>query len=247
MDLSISEDYRKMSLQCAEDFLKIILPLARPVICTASGNTPKGMYEELIGKIKKTNVDITNWYFIGLDEWAGMNGNDEGSCRYHLNNDLFFALDIPEDHICFFDGRAGNLQAECDHIERYIESLGGLDVAILGLGLNGHVGMNEPGTDTDSRSRVIELHNTTIKAAQKYFAKEQILSQGLTLGMATLTGAANLMLLVSGIDKASIVQKIITSNMDQELPATLLTANRSLKMYLDTDAASLTGLIKNEQ
>ena len=76
----------------------------------------------------------------------GMNGTDEGSCRYHLNNDLFRPLEIAEDKIIFFDGRAKNLQAQCDGVEDYIHLMGGIDVAILGLGMNGHVGMNEPGT-----------------------------------------------------------------------------------------------------
>ena len=131
----------------------------------------------------------SDWYFLSLDEWVGMNGEDEGSCRFHLNNQLFNPLNVKEDHIGFFDGQEKDLERECDKIENFITGHGGIDIAILGLGMNGHVGMNEPGTSLSLRSHVTELDSLTKKIGQKYFKKEQELSKGITLGLATLHGS----------------------------------------------------------
>src|SRR5665213_1108702 len=120
MQILVSDTYEIMSKLCVDDLLSKVQNIKEPLICIASGDTPKGMYKELVKRIQKENINISNWYFIGLDEWEGMNGNDEGSCRYHLDNDLFSPLNIAEDRIIFFDGRSNNLQAQCDGIEDYI-------------------------------------------------------------------------------------------------------------------------------
>mgnify|MGYP001799336298 CR=1 FL=1 len=138
-------------------------------MCTASGDSPKGLYKALIKQVNENKIDISSWNFVGLDEWLGMNRNDEGSCRFHLNNDLFQPLHVEENKISFFDGRAKDLEKECDRIENSIIKIGGIDVAIVGLGLNGHVGMNEPGTPADLRSHVAEIDRQTQQAGQKYF------------------------------------------------------------------------------
>ena len=239
MQIIVSESYKIMSEKCVNDLLEFIQPLKDPVICTASGDTPKGMYEELIKQIHEKDIDISNWHFIGLDEWAGMNGNDEGSCRYHLNNQLFHPLHIAEDKIIFFDGRAKNLQAQCDGIEDYIHLMGGIDVAILGLGMNGHVGMNEPGTPPELYSHLADLDAITQIVGQKYFKNEQQLTKGLTLGLASLKEASFIMLLANGTKKAIIIKKIFEHDESPQLPATLLLNHKKISIYLDKEAASL--------
>ena len=195
MQIKISDTYEIMSELCVTDLLDKIRDIPEPLICTASGDTPKGMYEELVKRVIEANVDISHWYFIGLDEWAGMNGKDEGSCRWHLNNQLFHPLRIENDKIIFFDGRAKNLQRECDRIEEYILQKGGIDLAILGLGMNGHIGMNEPGTILSSHSHIAHIDPETAKVGQKYFGKETKLSMGVTLGIKTISEARHIMLL----------------------------------------------------
>jgi galactosamine-6-phosphate isomerase len=113
-----------------------------------------------------------------------------------------------------------------------------MDVAILGVGMNGHVGMNEPGTPINTRSHVTELAPTTQQVGQKYFVKEQKLTKGITLGLKTLMEAKNIMLLISGKHKADITQKILEDAVSEDLPATLLRNHPALKIYLDSDAAS---------
>lgn len=246
MQIIVNESYKSMSEKCVNDLLEFISPLKNPLLCTASGDTPKGMYKELIKQVHEKRIDVSNWHFIGLDEWAGMNGNDEGSCRYHLNNDLFHPLQIKEDKIIFFDGRAKNLQAQCDGIEDYISLMGGIDVAIVGLGMNGHVGMNEPGTSPELYSHIADIDVMTQAVGQKYFKSEQLLTKGLTLGLATLQKSSFVMLLANGIKKASIIRKIFEEDASPQLPATLLLNHKKIGIYLDKEAASLITRNENE-
>jgi galactosamine-6-phosphate isomerase len=239
MQIKISDTYEIMSQLCVTDLLDKIKDIPEPLICTASGDTPKGMYHDLVNRVRENKIDISNWRFIGLDEWAGMNGTDEGSCRWHLNNQLFRPLNIQNDQIIFFDGKATNLEGECARIEDYIKRKGGIDAAILGLGMNGHIGMNEPGTLPSSRSHIAHIDPVTAKVGQKYFTKETKLSTGVTLGIKTISGARYIMLLANGSKKAEIVHTVLSSSATPEIPATLLTGHTGFCIYLDKEAASL--------
>jgi glucosamine-6-phosphate isomerase len=238
MNLITSDTYLSMSKQAAADILALTRSHKNSVLCTASGDTPAGLYKELVTEIHKNNIDISGWYFVSLDEWLGLNGDDEGSCRFHLNNQLFGPLKIAEDHIGFFDGRAAEPGKECNKVENYIDERGGIDIAILGLGMNGHIGMNEPGTSPSLRSHVTDLDSQTQQIGQKYFQKEQPLSKGITLGLATLLDARHIILQVSGKHKAGIVKRILQEEVSPQLPATLLRNHPGLKIYLDQDAAA---------
>ncbi len=238
MKLIIGNSYEEMSRKAVNDLLEILHPTKNPLLCTASGDSPKGMYKELIKQVKEKNIDISSWKFLSLDEWAGMNGNDEGSCRFHLNNDLFEPLNVSETNIIFFDGRVTDTGAECDRIENYIKNHGNIDVAIVGLGTNGHVGMNEPGTPATSRTHVAEIDSTTQAVGQKYFKNEQKLTHGITLGLATLMEVKHIILLVSGSRKAEIVQKILEEEISEQLPASILRRHKNFSVYLDKDASA---------
>src|ERR1700760_3559014 len=99
MITKVFKDYSSLSATCATDLIDLIKQVTNPVVCTASGDSPKGMYKALEQKVIKNNIDISHWNFLSLDEWMGMNGNDEGSCRFHLNNDLFGPMDVKENKI----------------------------------------------------------------------------------------------------------------------------------------------------
>jgi 6-phosphogluconolactonase/glucosamine-6-phosphate isomerase/deaminase len=92
MKIIICDDHEKLSRQIANDLVEITRSVERPLICTASGDSPAGLYKELVKQVKRKELDISSWHFVGLDEWAGMNENDEGSCRFHLNNQIFKPL-----------------------------------------------------------------------------------------------------------------------------------------------------------
>ncbi len=238
MKLIVSENYEALSKQAASDLLELVKSNPQPLLCVASGDTPAGLYKELVGSINQDKIDVSGWAFVALDEWGGLNGEDEGSCRYHLDRQLFHPLKWPESRLAFFDGRVNDLDEECDRIEEFISQHNGIDVAILGLGMNGHIGMNEPGTSPLSRTHVAELDPITQKVGQKYFTKEQELKNGVTLGMATLMESKHIFLLVSGNHKKEILRKVLEGKISEEIPASLLKGHPGLRIYADEQAVS---------
>jgi galactosamine-6-phosphate isomerase len=239
MKVFVDDSYEASSVHAADDLIERVKSVSNPVICTASGDSPAGLYKRIVEKVQKKQLDVSTWFFLGLDEWVGMNGSDEGSCRYHLDRQLFGPLQIPEERICFFDGRSKDPQAECRRIETFIQEHNGIDATILGLGINGHVGMNEPGTSAQIRSHVAELHDTTKQVGQKYFKNEHTLMQGFTLGLATLMESKHIMLLISGRHKATITQRIFDEEISEQLPATLLRNHPSFSVYLEPASAQM--------
>lgn len=238
MKIIISNTYEAMSKKAADDITDLTQSLINPVLCTASGDSPAGLYKELIRQVNEKNIDVSGWYFVSLDEWLGMNGHDEGSCRFHLNNQLFHPLQVAENNIVFFDGRAKYPEMECERIENFITGHSGIDIAIVGLGMNGHVGMNEPGTSPSLFAHVADIDTITQKVGQKYFKKEQQLTHGLTLGISSLMEARYVMLIVSGEKKAAIVQQVLEGKISEQFPASLLRLHKGLRVYLDNDAAT---------
>ena len=239
MKIIIADSYELMSKQAADAIANITQSIAEPLVCVPSGDSPKALYKEWKLQQEKKIIDIHNWYFLGLDEWIGLDENDEGSCRYMLNRDLFHPLNIQEEKICCFNGNTTNTEAECNRIENYIHQHKAIDIAILGLGMNGHVGLNEPGTSSLLYSHVSNIHPVTNKTGQKYFSKPQSLTQGITLGLATLMEAKHLILLVSGQKKADILKQAIEDDVTENVPASLLRRHPQFYIYADKDAAGM--------
>jgi len=228
-----------MSKQSASDLIETMQSFDKPLLCPASGSTPVGLYKELVNLYRQQKFDPSNWLFVALDEWVGMDGNKEGSCKQSLDEQLFKPLKIDADKICFFDGKAADLDEECDRVEQFIQQHGGIDVSVLGLGMNGHVGMNEPYTPSSLRSHVAKLDPVTQEVGQKYFKERQHLSEGITLGLATLLESKHIFLSVNGKRKAEIVKKVIEGNITEEVPASILRRHKGLKIYLDAEAAEM--------
>ena len=239
MKIFIDNTYDDMSKHVADDVINIMQPLSQPLFCVASGHSPKGLYKELARLQNESLLNILQWYFLGLDEWIGLDRNDEGSCRYMLNEDVFKPLHVKEEKICCFDGKANDTDKECERIENFIQQHGGIDVAILGIGMNGHIGLNEPGTSSTSPSHVSVVDEVTKKVGQKYFSRPQNLMHGITLGLATLMDAKHLILLVSGEKKAAILQQALEGEKTENIPASLIRDHPDFMVYADKDAAKL--------
>ncbi|MFX1703910.1 glucosamine-6-phosphate deaminase [Chitinophaga sp. CC14] len=239
MKLTILNTYQELSAAVAEQVTELMSGRENPLLCPASGDTPAGLYKVLVEKYKDRKSDVSQWGFVGLDEWVGLNGSDEGSCRYSIDKELLLPLNISGDKICFFDGRATALQQECEAAERFIAQYNGIDVAILGLGMNGHIAMNEPGCAADGRAQIVTLHPVTMQVGQKYFNQPQVLKEGITLGLGTLLESRHIILMVSGKHKAGIVKKMLEEPPTNELPGSLLLNHSSVTIFLDADAAAL--------
>lgn len=239
MKICVADTYETISKQAADDTAGIMKVAANPLICVASGDSPVGLYKELVHKNATENLNALNWSFVGLDEWLGMNKTDEGSCQYYVDQQLFQPLKVSEERICFFDGRATDPQNECNKTEAFIQQHGGIDVAIIGLGLNGHIGMNEPHTPASTRTHIADIDPLTAQTGQKYFKEQRTLSQGITLGLATIFDAKNIFLIVIGSRKAAIVKQVLEGEISEAIPASLLRNHAGFTIYLDADAAQL--------
>jgi len=237
MKLTIGATPEIVGVQVADRLGQCLEGVKAPLVCPASGTTPAPLYHELVRRHRSGGIDLSTWYFVGLDEWVGLNGSDEGSCRWWLDKDLFLPSGIGQDRICFFDGRASDLAGECAATERFIAGRGGMNVVILGIGTNGHIAMNEPGTDVAARSRVVELHPTTQSVGQKYFTSQTELEKGITLGLGTIREARHIFLLATGEHKASIIQQALEGPVSADVPASLLRDHPGLEVWLDEAAA----------
>lgn len=237
MELIIAKNYDEMSRQAAGQLVQAMQKSTTKLLCVASGDTPSGLYRQLVQWVQEGQVDVSDWHFTGLDEWAGMNGTDEGSCRWHLDRQLFHPLRITPERICFFNGRAVDLHQECSRVEAFIQERGGIEVAVVGLGLNGHIGMNEPGTPASIRTHVAQIDEETQRVGQKYFTRPVSIEQGLTLGLANLREARQLMLLASGTHKSAIATRILEAPPSEQVPATLMRDHPGLTVFLDAAAA----------
>src|SRR3982751_5418384 len=165
-NIMIAPSYDQMSVHAAEQLLQWMALSENKLLCIASGDTPAGLYKELVRMVMANRLDISLWRFVGCEEWGGMNGKDEGSCRYHVDRQFFFPLKINEERICFFDGRAMDLDNECRKTDQFIADHGGIEVAIVGLGMNGHIGMNEPGSSAELFSHLTAIDPETQKVGQ---------------------------------------------------------------------------------
>lgn len=239
MNIIVSSSYGELSSRAADDVIAGMQGRENPLLCVASGDSPTGLYRELTQRYQKGNLSISNWDFIGLDEWLGMNENDRGSCYNYCINGLFQPLKVSPGRVCFFNGRTEKPEEECAKIEAFIQQHQGIDVAIVGLGMNGHIGLNEPGTDPSLRTHVSEIDAVTKQVGQKYFTEQKQLTQGITLGIANLMEAKHLILLVSGRKKAGIVQKALRGQVTEEVPASLFRNHKNFTVFLDAEAASL--------
>jgi len=239
MEIFIADTYELMSKQAADAIAKILKNETEPLVCVPSGDSPKGLFKEWQLQQEKKIIDVHSWLLLGLDEWVGLGENDEGSCRYMLNKDLFHPLKINEERICCFNGKTNDTETECNRVENYIQRHNGIDVAIVGLGMNGHVGLNEPGTTPELYSHISAIHPVTKSVGQKYFSSPTQLTQGITLGLASLMNAKHLILLVSGKKKAEILQQAMEGEITEQVPASLLRNHSNFKVYADKEAASM--------
>lgn len=239
MKIRIHIDYNDMCRAAADFVADHIRNKPSALICFPSGDTPTGVLRNLVDIIRKGELDITECDFVGLDEWAGLNAGDEGSCRHYMDEHFFLPLDIKSDRIHFFDGAAPDLQAECRRIDQLVKEKEAIDLIMVGLGMNGHVGLNEPGVDFNLYSHLSELADDTKEVAKKYFRKEVPLTYGITLGPRHLLDAKVAVLIASGAKKAGIATNAIEGEVTPDLPASIIQRHQNAYVYLDKDAASM--------
>lgn len=222
MNVRIYKDYSALSRAAADLIVAFLKAKPASLICLASGHSPKGVFECLIEDVRENKVSFDQCTFVGLDEWIGIGPSDDGSCRGMMDQDLFGPLKIGESQIVFFDGLSPDPESDVARVNDLISGNEGLDIMLVGMGTNGHIAMNEPGTPFNMRAHVSTLAEETITVGQKYFKKATALSKGITLGLGHLQESRLPILVANGEKKTAIVNKMLTSGPDEELPASIV-------------------------
>jgi glucosamine-6-phosphate isomerase len=234
MTIHTFPDYEALSEATANLIIEVLKQKPDALICIASGDTPLGVCKFLAKSDKKRFEKCT---FVGLDEWVGMDENDEGSCKYGIYQNLLIPLNFPSERIKYFDAKSQDLDSECQKINEFIASRGGLDVMVVGVGMNGHIALNEPNTPFDIYAHVSDLEEVTKSVGQKYFTKETILTQGITLGLAHLQEAKLPILIANGQRKAPVINKALTLEITEKFPASIFQKIERSLIMLDLEAA----------
>lgn len=239
MQLKIYKDHQSLSDATATEVIELVKKKPGAVICMASGETPRLTCKLLVEKAVKEKVDLTHITFIGLDEWVGIPPENEGSCHYFFHTEIFKPLDFSSSQVYLFDALSGNLDEECKKTDRMIHEKGGIDLMIVGIGMNGHIGFNEPGVSFDNYAHVIDLDETTVTVGQKYFKTPVTLQKGITLGLKHLQQSAKVLLLANGTKKAGVIKKTVEGEITNEFPASIMQTHANGFVMIDEEAAAL--------
>jgi len=238
MKLNRFDSYDKLSKATAEEILHCISCKPESVLCLATGETPLLTYQILVEQATKNKIDFSKAHFVGLDEWVGIPPENSGTCHFFLTEKLLRPLKTGAAHIHLFDGMSAEIDSECTKMDKVINDLGGIDFMIVGIGMNGHIGFNEPGTSLALKSHVIELDNVTQQVGQKYFRSTTKLQKGITLGFQNILQAKKVILMANGAKKADIIKTSLEEGITEKCPASILRKHANSYVYLDSMASS---------
>jgi len=244
VNLTVSTDYTELSVAAARCIASFIERHPGALLCFAAGDTPLGALKQLVKLQDEKKIDLPSVYYVGLDEWVGLGYGDVGSCRQVMHDNFYGPAKIPADHISVFDGLDPDMERQTTNAFTFIKRHGGIAFAMLGVGMNGHLGFNEPGTSPEFTGGLVTLDETTRSVGKKYFNKPFHLEFGITIGIKTLLGAKEILLIANGEKKADIIRKTLAENPAVSVPASLIQRHPGLQVFLDTGAAAF--LQKNE-
>ncbi|ASW43929.1 glucosamine-6-phosphate deaminase [Clostridium isatidis] len=230
MRIEIVEDYKELSKRLGTIILEELKK--EGAIVLPSGDTPLGAYEYVLEEFKLNPFEIKATIF-GLDEWCGLDRDDEGSCQYYMHKYLFDKLPLKDGQVIEFNAKALDLKEECQKMNQVIEKVKNFNLVVLGIGMNGHLGLNEPGTSFEKNAQIVNLSQRTKEVAQKYFKNKQKLEKGITLGIKNFLDAKKLILVAAGKKKKEIVKKIIESDVSEEIPATAAKLHNNSILLMD--------------
>lgn len=222
------KNYDELSVIASRIIGGQILLNPNSVLGLATGSSPIGLYKYLIEDFQKGILDFSGIKSVNLDEYYGLSGDHDQSYRYFMESNLFNHVNINKENTYVPNGLAENIDEECARYENLIDSLGGVDLQLLGVGHNGHIGFNEPDTFFPKTVHCEKLTESTIKANSRLFEKvEDVPTSAFTMGIGTITKAKKI-LLIAGEDKADIIAKAITGPIDPQVPASILQLHKDV-------------------
>lgn len=239
MKLIKTKDYNELSKVACELTINYLKELVNPVLGLATGSTPEGLYSCLIDYHKKTGFSFADVKSFNLDEYIGLSEENENSYHYYMNEKLFSHIDIKPENTHVPNGMATDFSFECDRYEKEIKLAKGINLQLLGLGVNGHIGFNEPGTSFQSTTQVITLDKSTRNANAHFFASQgEVPKQAISMGIKSIMETEKIILLASGTKKANALYHLLEGDITEAFPASILNKHADVTIIADEDALS---------
>ena len=242
MQVYVAESYADMSRKAANILSAQVILKPDTVMGLATGSSPVGTYQQLIEWYKKGDLDFAQVRTVNLDEYAGLAPEHSQSYRRFMQENFFDHINIPRESTHVPNGLAPDLEAECRRYNQVIQSLGGIDIQLLGMGHNGHIGFNEPGQAFELETHVVDLTDNTIEANARFFAsRDEVPRQAITMGIKSIMQAQRIVMVVSGADKADIVRAAFAGPVVPQVPASILQMHPNFILVGDKAALSKLG------
>ena len=240
MKIIKTKDYEHMSRVTANLLSAQVIMKPDCVLGLATGSTPVGAYKQLVQWFQKGDLDFSEVTSVNLDEYKGLSPENDQSYRYFMNHNLFDHINIRKDHTFVPNGLEPDAEKACDDYNKIIHDLGGIDLQLLGLGNNGHIGFNEPSSSFEKETHCVDLTQSTIDANARFFSSlSEVPRQAYTMGIQSIMQAKKIVVAVSGQGKASIVKEAFFGPITPQVPASVLQLHSDITVVGDEAALSM--------
>lgn len=237
MKIYIVENYDELSKKAAEIIAKEIKIKNNIVLGLATGSTPEGMYAELVKMYDKGEIDFSNTCTFNLDEYYGLEDDHEQSYHYFMNKHLLKKINIDKDNTNIPSGCTDEVEKFCKEYDEKIEAEGGIDLQLLGIGVNGHIGFNEPGNHFVGETHIVDLTEDTLDANARFFeTPDEVPKKAITMGMKSILNSKKVLLIASGSGKAEAMYMALKGPITPEVPASILQLHNDLIVLVDKEA-----------
>ncbi|PKM93114.1 MAG: glucosamine-6-phosphate deaminase [Firmicutes bacterium HGW-Firmicutes-1] len=242
----ITESYQELSKKAASIVAAQVIIKPNSTLGLATGSTPAGMYNEMVLAYENDQIDYSEIRSFNLDEYYPIKKHNPQSYAYYMEQKLFKHINVSKDRSFIPNGECENVVEECKAYDEKIQVLGGIDLQVLGIGVNGHIGFNEPNVHFESRTHLVYLDDETIEANSRFFSsKEEVPTRAISMGIRTIMDSKKILLLASGSGKAEIIYNTIFGEISPNVPASILQLHRDVTIILDNEAAEQ--IIKKNQ
>lgn len=236
MKFITTQTYEKLSRQAANIISAQVIMKPDCVLGLATGSSPIGVYRQLIDWYNKGDIDFSQVTTVNLDEYVGLNGNHPQSYRYFMQTNFFDHINIKPENTYVPCGVAADTAAECAEYDARIRRFGGIDLQLLGIGLDGHIGFNEPGDCFVTATHVADLHESTVKANARFFAGEdEVPRQAISMGMVSIMQAKKILLIANGPAKKDVLLRAFEGPITPALPASILQLHPDLTVIFSEE------------
>ena len=240
MRIIVCENYEEVSKKAAQMILSQVTLKPNSVLGLATGSTPIGMYENLVRLNKKGEIDFSEVRTFNLDEYYNLPKNNDQSYHYFMHKNLFDHINIKPENVHIPNGMTDDIDAECERYDELIKESGGVDIQVLGIGNNAHIGFNEPTINFEKGTHLVQLEDSTIEANSRFFDNiEDVPKKAITMGVGSIFKSKKIMLIATGENKAEAIYNTVYGKVVPEVPASILQFHNDIVLILDKEAAKL--------